>query len=360
MKIPSISIIIPIYKVEKYLKRCVDSVLAQTFTDLEIILVDDGSTDESGAKCDAWGEKDYRIKVVHKMNGGLSSARNAGLDIATGSYIYFLDSDDYIEETLLEKVLPYMRKNYDLVSFCYYDVYENGEKHPVAQPLYGSFVYDKMPDEIDFLIRVLLKGRIGWGAWSRIYRRDIVEKYNLRFADNRKIFAEDLYFCLCYCSHAKKVLSTDMVLYYYRKRQDSIMGQQGADLNIGRMNELGKEVLKHYSKHDDCIELINIFPAIHFMIISNVLESYQTHMQLPLKRLRESVLQDIQDYDFFKEQMEGLKSYKNILYSAYTSRTNCEEMFNIIQYILNGRYLCAKIRQCSIKIVVKILPIIRK
>ena len=90
MKIPSISIIIPIYKVEKYLKRCVDSVLAQTFTDLEIILVDDGSTDNCPQMCDMFAEKDSRIKVIHKENGGLASARNAGMRIATGKYIFFL------------------------------------------------------------------------------------------------------------------------------------------------------------------------------------------------------------------------------------------------------------------------------
>ena len=97
-----VSIIIPIYNVAKYVDECVSSACKQTYSNLEIILVNDGSTDDSGAKCDAWMNRDDRIKVIHKINGGLSSARNAGLDAATGTFIYFLDGDDYIESTLLE------------------------------------------------------------------------------------------------------------------------------------------------------------------------------------------------------------------------------------------------------------------
>lgn len=94
---PKISIIVPVYNVEKYLRKCIDSILNQTFKDFELILIDDGSTDESGKICDEYNLKDNRIKVIHKENGGLSSARNAGLDIAQGEYIGFVDSDDWIE-----------------------------------------------------------------------------------------------------------------------------------------------------------------------------------------------------------------------------------------------------------------------
>ncbi|MBA1325633.1 glycosyltransferase [Enterococcus faecium] len=96
------SIIVPVYKVEKYLRKCVDSILAQTFTDFEVILVDDGSPDNSGKICDEYAEKDNRVRVIHKENGGLSSARNAGIDVARGKYLGFVDSDDYIDEDMYE------------------------------------------------------------------------------------------------------------------------------------------------------------------------------------------------------------------------------------------------------------------
>ena len=113
-----ISIIVPVYKVEKYLDRCIESVLAQTYTDFELILVDDGSPDNCPAMCDAWAEKDSRIRVIHKPNGGLSSARNAGLDIMKGEYVTFIDSDDTVLPNYLERLLTALTVNSADVSVC--------------------------------------------------------------------------------------------------------------------------------------------------------------------------------------------------------------------------------------------------
>lgn len=109
-KQPLISVIVPIYKVEQYLNRCVQSIVDQTYKNLEIILVDDGSPDNSPAMCDAWAEKDDRVQVVHKKNGGVSSARNAGLDAANGAYIGFVDGDDYIEPDMYAQLLQAIQK----------------------------------------------------------------------------------------------------------------------------------------------------------------------------------------------------------------------------------------------------------
>ena len=113
-----ISIIVPVYKVEKYLDKCVNSIVGQTYKNLEIILVDDGSPDNCPAMCDEWAQKDSRIKVIHKKNGGLSSARNAGLDACTGDYIGFVDSDDWIEPDMYEYLLNIGMKNNADVSRC--------------------------------------------------------------------------------------------------------------------------------------------------------------------------------------------------------------------------------------------------
>ena len=115
-----LSIIVPVYNVEPYLRRCIDSILAQTFTDFELILVDDGSPDNCPAICDEYAEKDPRIVVIHKQNGGLSDARNAGLDIARGEYIGFVDSDDYIDAEMYEKMYnAAIMHNSDIVSCAY-------------------------------------------------------------------------------------------------------------------------------------------------------------------------------------------------------------------------------------------------
>ena len=119
MEQPMVSVIIPIYNVEDYLEECIRSVCDQSYTNLEIILVDYGSPDGSPAICDAWAKKDSRIRVIHKKNGGLSDARNAGLDVAEGEYIYFVDGDDYIKPDLIETALGHFKENTDMVVFRY-------------------------------------------------------------------------------------------------------------------------------------------------------------------------------------------------------------------------------------------------
>jgi glycosyltransferase involved in cell wall biosynthesis len=114
-----VSVIIPVYNVCGYIDECISSICRQSYDDIEIILVDDGSTDGSAEKCNVWLNRDSRVKVIHKTNGGVSSARNAGLDVANGEYVCFLDSDDYIADNLLEVVIPYMDAGYDLVNFKY-------------------------------------------------------------------------------------------------------------------------------------------------------------------------------------------------------------------------------------------------
>lgn len=129
---PKISIIVPVYNVEKYLEKCVRSILAQTFTDFELILVDDGSPDSSGAMCDQFAKQDERVKVIHKENGGLSDARNAGIEIATGEYLGFIDSDDYIADDMYELLYTNIVKEDADLSICgIYDVYEG--KEPVEK-----------------------------------------------------------------------------------------------------------------------------------------------------------------------------------------------------------------------------------
>ena len=124
-----VSVIIPVYNVEKYINKCVDSVINQTYKDLEIILVDDGSTDKSGIICDEYEKKDSRIKVIHRMNGGLSAARNSGIDAATGEYYLFIDSDDYVSENMIDIMYSALKDNDAEISVCgFRKVYDNGDE----------------------------------------------------------------------------------------------------------------------------------------------------------------------------------------------------------------------------------------
>lgn len=344
-----VSVIIPIYDVVQYLDECIESVCRQTYTNVEIILVNDGSTDASGEKCNEWMKKDTRIKVIHKENGGLSSARNAGLDVATGEYIYFLDGDDYIKESLLSEIVPFMNEGYDMVSFNYYKIYKNGKVEVSSYCNTQIYEIDTVEKKQHFFVEKLLRYKLGYEACCRIFKKDIIDNYNIQFADNRIVFAEDVYFSLCYCAHSNRIINLDKILYYYRQHGASIMSRESVRLNIGRMNELGKLVLKHYMDYEDCDPLIKIFPVIYYLIVDNVLTRYKRIHQPTKCELRYAILEDISDYTFFEEQMILLKEYRYILKFVY-SKVQLEVVLSDVKYYLDGKELTEKIRYQLIRI----------
>lgn len=342
-----VSLIIPIYNISAYLDACVQSACSQTYKNLEIILVDDGSPDDCPQKCDAWAARDSRIKVIHKKNGGLSDARNAGLDAATGKYIYFLDGDDYIKPELIETVVSYMDDGFDMVTFNFESVSQNEKVVGGSSYEYGEYEITSKREQYEFLIYKLLTCKIGWESWSRIFSHELINKYNLRFADNRRIFAEDMYFCLCYCSHAHKIVSIPSRFYCYRQRTDSIMGQDSVKLNIGRMNELAKSTLDHLLKYDDCDLLAHNFPIIHFLIIDNVFSRALGRNKLPLWEFRNNVWEDIGDTEFFNRQIRLLPKYRNDLVSIF-SASQAAEKLSLIRYLRDGNLTALRLRNRAI------------
>ncbi|MDV4769588.1 glycosyltransferase, partial [Enterococcus faecium] len=176
-----ISIIVPVYKVEPYLRKCVDSILAQTFTDFEVILVDDGSPDNSGKICDEYASKDSRVRVIHKKNGGLSSARNAGIDVARGKYLGFVDSDDYIEKDMYELLYDNIVKEQADLSICgIYDIYA-GKKVKILPEEY------KVLDKVSAMKIVLEAQSFSVHAVNKLYKKELFNK--IRYPEN--IITED-------------------------------------------------------------------------------------------------------------------------------------------------------------------------
>lgn len=217
---PLISVIIPIYNVEHYLRQCVDSILYQTYTNLEIILVDDESPDTSPAICDEYAQKDKRIKVIHKENGGLSSARNAGLDIAEGEYIYFLDSDDYIGENTINNLYQYFNENKKIVIVIGYFTALIGD---CSKTYNESWIFDKPRsiDSNDFAIRMLTE-KSNHAATAKLYRKEIFK--NIRFQVGKKnedtLFEADLIPIIE--SNNYKCIDVPIYTYYYRLHDESI------------------------------------------------------------------------------------------------------------------------------------------
>lgn len=208
-----LSVIVPVYKVEPYIHKCVDSILGQTYTNLEVILVDDGSPDNCGKICDEYAAKDKRVKVIHKKNGGLSDARNAGIDISTGNIIGFIDSDDYIEARMYQEMIDYMEHN-NLDIVCADTNQVKGNKIKFKPRYKKNYVWNKQE-----ALSEILNGNLDNAAWNKIYKREIIG--NTRFPQGRVY--EDVATIYKFIYNADKVGYLSKPYYYYVKRKGSIV-----------------------------------------------------------------------------------------------------------------------------------------
>ena len=217
-----ISVIIPIYNVEHYLEKSVESVINQSYENLEIILVDDGSTDDSGKLCDKIAKKDERIKVIQKKNGGISDARNVGIEKANGKYLGFIDSDDYIDEFFYETLYAILKKYNSDISMCNYKkVYTDSEENNTE-----SEHKEQVFDSKQALRELLLFGKIENYVWNKLYKKDVFTK--VRYPVGKKM--EDLGTTYLTIKNSKTVVVTDYIGYFYRQRKGSIMSNSNSNL----------------------------------------------------------------------------------------------------------------------------------
>lgn len=212
-----ISIIIPVFQAEKYLRRTIESVQSQTFKDWELILVDDGSTDQSGKMCEDFSLNDCRIKVIHKENGGQSDARNAGLEAARGQYIYMMDNDDILLPVALECLMNNMKEGIDIAACSYIVVDENGnrshDKHTKEVSCYDN----------DKGMKELLLRNLDIYIWTKLYRKSFLEKHKIRFEKNHN--DEDFLFNVWAYSKAVRTVYWDIPIYHYYTRTGSTCHQ---------------------------------------------------------------------------------------------------------------------------------------
>lgn len=239
MNNPLISVIVPIYKVEEYLDRCVESIVNQTYKNLEIILVDDGSPDNCPQMCDEWAEKDNRINVVHKENGGLSDARNAGMPFATGEIISFIDSDDWIDLDMFKKMLSRMQNdNSDMVSCGVKWVEED-----------GSLIRDVTSDDVVLDTTTAMKellndSKLKQHVWNKIYKYDLIK--DIPFEKGK--YHEDVFWSYQIVGRAKKVSVVKESFYNYVQRSNSIMGERYSAKRLDALdaNRQRCEYIKNY------------------------------------------------------------------------------------------------------------------
>lgn len=210
---PNISIIVPVFNVEKYLRFCIDSVIKQTYTNFELLLINDGSSDNSGSICDEYAEKDDRIRVFHGDNRGVSHARNIGITNAIGNWITFIDSDDYIEASLLSVYMKQINEEVDLIVMGYINEYDNH-----SEPI--TIGNNKKCSMTQGLAYCQISKYYGY-VWNRLYKRSIISKNRLTFDVNLS-YCEDHYFSYCYSYYCNNILLLKDTLYHHRILKESL------------------------------------------------------------------------------------------------------------------------------------------
>ena len=239
-----LSVIIPVYRVEATLSRCVESIVDQTFSDMEIILVDDGSPDGCPAMCDDWASKDERIRVIHKANGGLSDARNAGLNVAQGAFVTFVDSDDFLDRDTYAQVMEQAEDN-DITEFPLFRHYGSKWQQEIR---FGSRIYESAED-------YWLQGRAYEHsyAWNKVYRRRLFD--DVRFPKG-KVF-EDVFTLPRLLDNARKIATLDCGMYYYCYNGQGITATaQGEQLEM--LLKAHEEVMKRWADDRYYLHVVNI------------------------------------------------------------------------------------------------------
>lgn len=241
-KMPIISVIVPVYNVEQYLSQCIDSLLTQTLEDIEIILVDDGSTDACPQICDAYALRDTRIKVIHKVNGGLSDARNWGIERAQGEYIAFLDSDDWVKPDFYEYLYNLIqRKNADIAQCDYIKVYDNTTKID-----FDEAIKESTHTGVEALYLLCGEEYIKTVVvWNKLYKRKLFDK--IRFPKGK--IHEDEFVTYKVLHKASKFVNSNIPMVYYRQRPDSIMAQKFSEKRL-HVLEAWKERRDYFKQHN--------------------------------------------------------------------------------------------------------------
>lgn len=259
-----ISIVVPIYNVEQYLQKCVDSLINQTYKNLEIILVDDGSPDNCPKICDEYAKQDSRIKVIHKENGGLSDARNSGMNIATGEYISFIDSDDWIKSEMIEDMYNRMiEDNSDLVSSGVLWVDEDGVEIRNATVSENCVLNTEQA-----MTELINDGKLKQHVWNKLYKADLIK--NIPFDKGK--YHEDVFWSYKVIGEAERISIEKNSYYFYVQRSESIMGEKYSAKRLDALDAM--ELRCEYMKER--------FPKLYNNALTVYIGSCMYHLQLAL------------------------------------------------------------------------------
>jgi len=298
----NVSVIIPIYNVASYLPKCVDSVLSQTLHDIEIILVDDGSTDQSSQICDDYLTRDHRIQVIHKANGGLSSARNAGIDAAIGDFVAFVDADDYIMPEMLDTMYREAMNSCADVCVCKGILLEDGIKKPFSSDFIEPVIECGNIDFAKYYAKYLNQHQAPFIVCTSIFRRQMIKDNELFFIDTKIVFAEDTLFNLCVLSIANRIVRMNREFYIYCRRSGSLSTETTKIDFFNKYFQLVIHLKAYIKKHNDRLLSDRQMACLMWEFLRIACVRHKTDM----KRLLESLSSMSKKNYIFKRYMLGM------------------------------------------------------
>lgn len=312
---PKISVIIPVYNTETYLEKCLESVMSQTYKNLEIILVDDGSTDGSGKLVDIYAKKDERIVAIHKENGGVSSARNVGLNVSTGEYVGFVDSDDWIEPDMYDKMMQALDADIDMIA-CGYFKDSNKSSEEVKNRKAVSCEWFSGEEMLRYIFyREDYRGVAAY-SWNKIIRRSLVLEKGIFFHPTLKV-GEDVLWLVETILNVQKVKYVDVPLYHYWQRTDSAFHSEDltkkSDLIRAYQDVI--EMMGRYKIADDIIVYTKRFMVYHAMNIAKLAFKQQNReilkeMQAVIKMYRKDYVRTNKEYPERVDELDKVCLYK--------------------------------------------------
>lgn len=329
-----VTVVVPIYNVEKYLERSIESIVNQTYKNIEIILVDDGSPDNCPEICDLWAEKDNRITVIHKKNAGLGMARNTGIENANGKYIFFFDSDDCVDTSIIEKCVASAEKyNSDAVIYGRYEVYDDGRV--VAKKLNSPKEIFKSQDVVNDILPAMFTYNMGFGvsACSKMFSLDTIRKHSLHFISEREIISEDAYFALEFFSRASAVSIVNECLYFYYRRDNSLSRVFRIDRD--KQNDVFLEKTLRYATKNGLPRkvLAHLTARYHMYVISSIKQLLSSDLSEKSKKAKlkeifnSSVLRSSLSTDVLSVHKGSLRVFFTLL------RLRCYWVCRVLLYI---------------------------
>lgn len=301
-----ISVIVPLYNVENYMEKCISSILKQTFKSYEIILVNDGSPDNCGVIANSYEQNFHNIKVVHKENGGLSSARNAGMRVARGEYLFFVDSDDWIEPTLLEQTYNAIKNTNSQI--CVFNVlrkYENSNKSFVQAEKLEPIIDVKKLGGSNYIKSYMLNSKAHrYSAWNRLYEHNFLKQFNITFEPNTEIHSEDMLFNLQCSTFVTKVCTINTPLYVHLIRSGTISTSPKPQLTKKLMTLISR-FIESTNKASNYNEIKQSIPEITQYCFFMSMGSEINLNKLTFKELR-SVILGCYKFNFFQNSMKKM------------------------------------------------------